>query len=147
MAVKIEFVGISSGDDIDERTCVLFKIEKDNETFEWNVRISPEYVGSIQDFIDKNKDKILLDFENKINVWNNLNPKTREIDSAITGKKIVVPITKEEIVKPVYPDYYLKRKLEYPKIEDQLDAFWKGNDFIQEMSNKILNIKQKYPKE
>ncbi len=49
------------------------------------------------------------------------------------------------------------RKIEYPPIGDQLDAIWKqinqwrlsNEDMIQEvddMMNKILAVKQKYPK-
>jgi hypothetical protein len=44
------------------------------------------------------------------------------------GEVITVDIEKSEIVKPEIPDYYAKRRAEYPSIGDQLDAFWKGGD-------------------
>jgi hypothetical protein len=44
-------------------------------------------------------------------------------------------------------NYAELRMSEYPSIQDQLDAIWKGGDAQIEMSNKIASIKTKYPKE
>lgn len=43
-------------------------------------------------------------------------------------------------------EYVEKRKKEYPSLEDQLDAIWKGEPYTLKMKDKILAIKQKYPK-
>jgi hypothetical protein len=72
----------------------------------------------------------------------------RIIDDPMTGEPLEIPITKEEIVKASIPDYYALRRNEYPKLSDQLDAIWKGQDseaFLN-MKNKILEVKTKYPK-
>jgi hypothetical protein len=42
---------------------------------------------------------------------------------------------------------YIKNRMsEYPPISEQLDALWKGGKESEEMKNKILAIKAKYPK-
>jgi hypothetical protein len=43
--------------------------------------------------------------------------------------------------------YAEKRVREYPPIEEQLDAFWKGGTAADEMKAKIVAVKNKYPKE
>jgi hypothetical protein len=42
--------------------------------------------------------------------------------------------------------YDIKRQMEYPPIEDQLDAFWKGGAEAEAMKAKIDAVKAKYPK-
>lgn len=42
--------------------------------------------------------------------------------------------------------YDQKRAAEYPSIADQLDAIWKGLDSMNEMQEKIMAIKDRYPK-
>ena len=39
-----------------------------------------------------------------------------------------------------------KRKNAYPPIGDQLDALWKGGAALEEMRQRILDVKSKYPK-
>ena len=43
-------------------------------------------------------------------------------------------------------DYAKRRKEEYPEIGDQLDALWKGGDAAESMRQKILAVKDQYPK-
>ncbi len=43
-------------------------------------------------------------------------------------------------------DYRKKRRVEYPPIEEQLDAVWKGGADMDAMRARILAIKLKYPK-
>lgn len=38
------------------------------------------------------------------------------------------------------------RKDEYPSIGDQLDALWKGGEDATEMLQRIMDVKNKYPK-
>ena len=42
--------------------------------------------------------------------------------------------------------YKEQRRNEYPTIEDQLDALWKGGAEAQAMKDKIMAVKAKYPK-
>ena len=44
------------------------------------------------------------------------------------------------------PDYAQRRRSEYPSIEEQLDALWKGGQAQAEMAQRIATIKTKYPK-
>jgi hypothetical protein len=57
-----------------------------------------------------------------------------------------VDIDKSEVVRPDNPDYYAKRRAEYPSLADQLDAMWKGGEAAAEMTAKIAEVKAKYPK-
>ena len=38
------------------------------------------------------------------------------------------------------------RRREYPALEDQLDAIWKGGEAEEEMRATVLAVKAKYPK-
>jgi len=42
--------------------------------------------------------------------------------------------------------YQFQRRPEYPCIEDQLDALWKGGQDAEDMKAKINAVKAKYPK-
>ena len=42
--------------------------------------------------------------------------------------------------------YAEKRAAEYPSLSDQLDALWKGGAALEEMRQRILDVKSKYPK-
>lgn len=42
--------------------------------------------------------------------------------------------------------YQSYRKQEYPPLAEQLDAIWKGGSSMDDMRNKIMAIKSKYPK-
>ena len=46
----------------------------------------------------------------------------------------------------VEQDYAQRRKQEYPDIADQLDALWKGGDVAEAMRQKIIAVKDQYPK-
>ena len=48
---------------------------------------------------------------------------------------------------PVAGLYADKRRNEYPDIGDQLDAFWKGGDAAEAMRQRILAVKEKFPKD
>jgi len=43
-------------------------------------------------------------------------------------------------------DYGTSRRAEYPSVEDQLDAFWKGGDEAEAMRERVLAVKDKFPK-
>lgn len=44
-------------------------------------------------------------------------------------------------------NYKTARRKEYPPVEEQLDAFWKGGAEEVEMRKKIKQVKEKYPKQ
>ena len=46
----------------------------------------------------------------------------------------------------VKQDYSELRRKEYPAIGDQLDALWKGGADLEQMREKVLQVKQKYLK-
>lgn len=46
----------------------------------------------------------------------------------------------------VKQDYAELRRAEYPDLRDQLDALWKGGVDLEQMREKVLQVKQKYPK-
>lgn len=43
-------------------------------------------------------------------------------------------------------DYRDLRKADYPPIAEQLDALWKGGDALEEMRVRVLEVKQRFPK-
>jgi hypothetical protein len=50
--------------------------------------------------------------------------------------------------KAYYADHAIKRRREYPPIEDYIDGIVKGDSLqVQEYIDKCLAIKQKYPKD
>ena len=44
-------------------------------------------------------------------------------------------------------EYQRLRRVEYPSIQDQLDALWKGGEAAAAMLQQIQAVKVKYPKE
>jgi hypothetical protein len=141
---EVRVVGLAQSDAFDDRSLILLSVVYNNETFSWFIRMPKYFDGSIQDFVNMKTESIYADIESKLQLWNNLEIKTREIEDIDSGNPIIIPIKKEEIVKPTYPDYYVLRAREYPSIADQLDAFWKGGSALDEMRDKISSIKSKY---
>lgn len=39
-----------------------------------------------------------------------------------------------------------RRSIEYPPIQEQLDAIWKGGEYLENMRAVIMAVKAKYPK-
>ena len=143
----VRVVGIAQSDALDDRTLILLSVSYNGENFSWSIRMPRNFIGSFQDFANSKAESIYSDIQNKLDQWNNLDPKTRDVLDHDTNTTYPVPITREEIVKPTYPDYYILRAREYPQIAEQLDAFWKGELALEAMKNTIANIKSKYPKQ
>lgn len=138
---QIILKGIGPSSPPDDRTLILLDVTYNDEVFAWETRMLPTYTGSFQEHIDVHSTAIYADIQNKLTEWENLSPKTREIEDGV-----IVPVTRDEIVKPTYPDYYVLRAQEYPTLAEQMDAFWKGGEAQQNMQQLISNIKLKYPK-
>lgn len=77
-----------------------------------------------------------------------------------TGKKIARNPTPDGAVetdsdviftdlgRAVLPSEYRKLRADaYPSIADQLDALWKGGDDAELMREKVMSIKNRYPKD
>ena len=145
---QINLKGITHSSPPDDRTLILLDVTYNDEVFAWETRMPPTFTGSFQEHIDTHTTAIYTDIQNKLTEWENLSPKTREIIDPLFGEQTTtVPITREEIVKPTYPDYYVLRAQEYPPLSEQMDAFWKGGTAQQNMQQRIQDIKNKYPKE
>jgi hypothetical protein len=41
---------------------------------------------------------------------------------------------------------YTMRKMNYPSLTDQLDAFWKGGDEAEAMRQQVSEVKSRFPK-
>ena len=150
---SISLAGIAQASYHDDRTplylTVIYSNEELNihdETFSWVIYMPPTYTGSFEDFISLKEQAVYDDITNKLQQWNNLSPKTKEVQ-LLSGEIITVDIQREEIVCPTYPDYYVKRSMEYPTTANQLDAYWKGSPDRENMQATIEAIKLKYPKD
>lgn len=47
----------------------------------------------------------------------------------------------------VKQDYAELRRNDYPDVREQLDALWKGGEALEAMRQRILEVKEKYPKQ
>lgn len=144
---SVTITGIKTMDYPENRVLLLLNVIYNGNMYGWQIFCDQN--KSFEEFLTEEvKQKIYADIEKKELEWENLNPKTRTIEDSFANEPITIEIKKEEIVKPDIPDYYAKRREEYPSLGDQLDAIWKGtnsDEFIS-MSQKIQEIKQKYPK-
>ena len=143
MSISLEGLMSPGGDET--RALVLLKVDHNGLTYDWQAFVPPN--TDLTTFIAQSETAIKAQIDAKEAAWAALTPKTREVTDPITGETTTVPIEKSEIVRPDIPDYYAKRRAEYPALGDQLDALWKGGDAQTEMQAKIAAVKAKYPKE
>ena len=142
MSISLE--GLMSGIQGEERALAQVKVEHNGQTYDWELFIP---VGeNLTDYINASEARIKAEIDAKEAAWTALDPKTRTIDDPITGETTVVDIEKSEIVRPEIPDYYAKRRAEYPPLAEQLDAVWKGGVAAEAMQAQIQTVKDKYPK-
>lgn len=142
MSISLEGLMSLGGDET--RALAMVKVEHNGQTYDWQMFI-PEGV-SLSEYVTNAEATIKAQIDAKEAEWEALTPKTREIEDPMTGETTTQDIPKDEIVRPDIPDYYAKRRAEYPSIGDQLDAFWKGGDAATAMLAKIQAVKDKYPK-
>ena len=153
---SIELTGIGPSGYHDDRTTIYLRVTYSSanaalnvtdEVFDWSLHMPPTCPDSLAEFIASKDQLVYNDIENKLQQWHDLNPKTREIEGTSPEEIITVDIQREEIVCPTYPDYYVKRAMEYPTPANQLDAYWKGGADRDAMQARIDAIKAKYPKD
>lgn len=142
MSISLEGLMSPGGDET--RALAMVKVEHNGQTYDWQMFI-PEGV-SLSEYVTNAEATIKAQIDAKEAEWEALTPKTREIEDPMTGETTTQDIPKDEIVRPDIPDYYARRRAEYPSIGDQLDAFWKGGDAATAMLAKIQAVKDKYPK-
>ena len=142
MSISLE--GLMSPGGEETRALAMVKVEHNGQTYDWQIFV-PNGVD-LSTFITDSEATVKAQIDAKEAAWTALTPKTREIDDPMTGEKTTQDIPKDEIVRPDIPDYYAKRRAEYPSVGDQLDAFWKGGDAATAMLAKIQAVKDKYPK-
>ncbi len=142
MSISLE--GIASNIAGEERGLAYLKVERNGQTYDWSLFVPPNV--NLSDYISSKEESIYADIDAKESAWAALTPKTREIPDPMGGEPQIVDIDKSEIVRPDNPDYYAKRRSEYPPLAEQLDAMWKGGEAAAAMTAKIQEIKTKYPK-
>ena len=142
MSISLEGLMSPGGDET--RALALLKVEHNGLTYDWQAYVPPN--TDLTTFIAQSESAIKAQIDAKEAAWAALTPKTREVTDSITGETKTVPIEKSEIVRPDIPDYYAKRRAEYPSIGDQLDAMWKGGEAQAAMFDVITAVKAKYPK-
>lgn len=142
MSISLEGLMSPGGDET--RALALLKVDHNGLTYDWQAFVPPN--TDLTTFIAQSETAIKAQIDAKEAAWAALTPKTREVTDPITGEAKTVPIEKSEIVRPDIPDYYAKRRAEYPSLGDQLDALWKGGDAQTSMQALIAAVKAKYPK-
>ena len=139
----VALTGLQSGITGEERALANLRVEHKGQTYEWQIYVPPG--TDLSTFIEASAARLGAEIDAKEAEWV-VAPKTREIEDPMTGETITVPIEKSEVVRPDIPDYYAKRRAEYPAIGEQLDALWKGGDAAAAMLANIQAVKNKYPK-
>ncbi len=123
----VSLEGLQSG--AEERAIAILKVDHNGQSYDWQVFVP---VGAdLSTFISGCATSVGAEIDYKEAQWAAMNPK---------------PENKSDVVRPEIPDYYAKRRAEYPAIGDQLDAQWKGGDAAAAMQAKIQAVKNKYPK-
>lgn len=149
MSSVIKLTGLASnvapGED---RGLAYLEVDYNGNTYNWSIYV-PRDAGDLSTFLQNCNARIEAEIDAKEAIWAALDPKTRTITDPFGTEERVVPIQKEEIVCPDNPDYYAKRRNEYPDVRDQLGAVWKGpgsSDYVA-VSQKIEEVKARYPKQ
>jgi hypothetical protein len=142
MSISLEGLITPGGDET--RALAMLKVDHNGLTYDWQAFVSPN--TNLTTFIAQSETAIKAQIDAKEAAWAALTPKTREVIDPITGETTTVPIEKSEIVRPDIPDYYAKRRAEYPSLGDQMDAMWKGGESQAIMQAIIAAVKAKYPK-
>ena len=141
MSISLE--GVASNLAGEERALAYLKVEHNGQAYDWTLFIPPN--ADLSAYIASKEAAIYADIDAKEAAWA-VAPKTREIPDPMGGEPQTVDIDKSEVVRADNPDYYAKRRAEYPSLADQLDAMWKGGEAAAAMTAQIAAVKAKYPK-
>jgi len=130
MTVEVKSLYTPGGKE--DRIVAYVEVTIDNVVYEWKAYVPVDRAP--QEYVEEIEAKLVAEIQAKDAEWIAIKDSTE--------------VTKEEIVKPDETDYYAARVAEYPSIESQLDALWKGvgSPEYQAMLDIINAIKAKYPK-
>jgi len=142
---QVSLGGLMSGVANEERALAILQVTHNGQTYEWQAFVPPN-TDDLGQFVAEITPRVLAEIDAKEAQWEALDPKTKTVEDVLSGETTVVDIPKTEIVRPDIPDYYAKRRAEYPPFAEQLDAVWKGGQAQTDMLAKIQAVKQKYPK-
>jgi hypothetical protein len=120
MSITINFTGLNTPGGAEDRGIIALQVEYEGNTYPWAIYTVPGQ--TLEETIENSLIKI--------------------------EQRISDQLTNNEPVVPDIPDYYAKRRNEYPPIGDQLDALWKGADSPEfaAVIYKIQQVKNQYPK-
>jgi len=142
MSISLEGVASNIAQN-EERALAYLKVKHNGQTYDWTLFIPAG--ADLSAYIASKEAAIYADIDAKEAAWA-VAPKTREIPDPMGGTPRTVNIDKSEVVRADNPDYYAKRRSEYPALGDQLDALWKGGAAAAVMAATIAAVKAKYPK-
>lgn len=130
----------------EDRALALIDVNYNGELYHWK-RYVPKG-ADLQQFLIDVVPSIESEISYKENIWEQLTPKTENIEDPITGEITIRNIEKDEIVKPDVPDYYALRRNAYPLLSDQMGALYKGVDSQEyiDIQQKVADVKLQYPK-
>jgi len=148
MTFEISLAGLATIGGNEDRALANINVNYNGTLYDWQIFV-PTTSIDLNAFLVESAPIIQSQIDKKELEWANLNPKTKTITDPFTDEEIVVDIEKHEIVRPDIPDYYALRRNEYPSLAEQLGAVWKGMDSQEymDMQQRILNVKNKYPKD
>jgi len=142
---QVSLGGLMSGVANEERALAILQVTHNGQTYEWQAFVPPN-TDDLGQFVAEITPRVLAEIDAKEAQWEALDPKTKTVEDVLSGETTVVDIPKSDIVRPDIPDYYAKRRAEYPPLAEQLDAMWKGGQAQTDMLAKIQAVKDKYPK-
>ena len=142
--MEITLTGLFTPPAPESRAIAHLDVNYNDNIYKWQIYVPQEV--NLQQYIELSADRVKAEIDAKEAEWEST-PKTRIYDDPFEGEKIV-DVLKEEIVKPEIPDYYAKRRGEYPSLSDQMGAILKGTDSPEyaEILAKVSAVKAKYPK-
>ena len=144
MTFQVTLTGIYTPPPPETRDLANIEVDYDGTIYQWQIYI-PQGID-LSAYIAACGDKVKAEIDAKELEWVNA-PKTKTIENLFDGT-IEVEVQKDEIVRPDIPDYYAKRRDEYPPLSDQIGALLKGVDSTEyaEILAEVASVKAKYPK-
>lgn len=132
----------------EDRNIAYLNIDYSGNLYDWAIYVPLDTGMELSEYFEYSKTLIQSDIDAKEAQWAALDPKTEAVVDPIGGESILREIDKSEIVRPDIPDYYAKRRAEYPPLSEQLGAIGKGVDSeeYKAILKKINEVKTKYPK-
>jgi len=140
----VSLEGLQSGVAGEDRAIAILKVNHNGQNYDWQiyVPVGADLTAHLANCVTS----VGAEIDAKEAQWAALTPKIREVTDPMTGETTTVDIDKSEVVRPEIPDYYAKRRAEYPSVGDQLGAQWKGGADAAAMQAAIQAVKDKYPK-